>query len=52
MSCPQQILSGEEDDNVFGFFTAGVSAHESTDRDESSEVTLVEFAPLRWMGVE
>src|SRR5271168_3701642 len=35
-----------EEDNVFGFFTAGISAHESTDRDESSEVTLVEFAAL------
>lgn len=37
-------LGGE--DNVFGFFTSGISAHESTNRDESSEVTLVEFAAL------
>ena len=37
-------LGGE--DNVFGFFASGISAHESTDRDESSEVTLVEFAAL------
>jgi hypothetical protein len=43
---PSTDLEWGEDDNVFGFFTAGVSAHASTDRDESSEVTLVEFAPL------
>jgi hypothetical protein len=43
---PLTYLEWGEDDNVFGFFTSGISAHESTDRDESSEVTLVEFAVL------
>jgi hypothetical protein len=43
---PSTDLEWGEEDNVFGFFTAGISAHESTDRDESSEVTLVEFAAL------
>jgi hypothetical protein len=36
---PPTDLEWGEDDNVFGFFTAGISTHEST---ESSEVTLVE----------
>ena len=43
---PSTDLEWGEEDNAFGFFTAGISAHESTDRDESSEVTLVEFATL------
>lgn len=43
---PSTDLEWGEEDNVFGFFTAGISAHESTDRGESSEVTLVEFAAL------
>jgi hypothetical protein len=37
---------GWEEDNVFGFFTAGVSTHESTDRDKHSESTLVASTAL------
>ena len=35
-----------EEDNMFGFFTAGVSTHESIDRGERSEATWVASAAL------
>jgi hypothetical protein len=44
ISCPSIGLEWKEEDGAFGFFTASVSTHESTDGDERSEATLVAFA--------
>ena len=37
----------DDDDDVFGFFTAGVSTHGSTNRGEHSDATLVAHTALR-----